>query len=452
MADTFNPIVEEGNVPTDEVGVLGTRKVRPKNPEFKPVPKTAVVIHRPRSNAVGVNEDDFEVLGEHQSVSAVRMDASSRFFRIDLGERVIEWEDTVPSQDADESFAVKLVTVVAVSDAKRIAVLGVRDARAHLRPAVRETIRHAAASFPVDAASVVADDIANRLKKATFDCGIEVRAAFAIVGPDARAAKRLEQDHDNRLKQQVYEFGQEIRRRAQERELALQKQSDEFEIKRKQAARDAQAKLEQAESDFELQLRQLQEPRQQELANLQAQMELEKVEQQAKLDAKREEYRKARQEAEEKSQEQQRKHEEELARSQAEHEAKLAEIQAAHEARLAEIKRDTENARESAQAESARLRHEQELKEAADLNAQIARDPSKMMGLLLALGDTDSVRSAFKMVEERQKVAWERFRDLQKLGVLPEEELQGLAISLMRDPAGGAFGLGAESEAGAAAD
>jgi hypothetical protein len=90
-----------------------------------------------------------------------------------------------------------------------------------------------------------------------------------------------------------------------------------------------------------------------------------------------------------------------------------------------------------------RLREEsrRQLQEAERLNNEIAEHPGKLMGYLLAMPDTTAVREAIKVVEERERAAWERVKELEKLKLVPEEDLRQLVFALLNDPAGGAFGL-----------
>ena len=449
MAETFNPILQEATVPTDEVGLFGRRKAQPEDPEFEDVPSTAIVIHQPHSAAA---EDSYVLLDPKQGLSGVRLNSESRYFRIDLGERVIAWEFEAASSDADLVFKVKLLTVFAVTDPRTIAIRGVRDVRSQVRTALTELVRNTIGEFEISAGSKAAAAIELRLKAHVFDCGVEIRSSYAIVVPDNWSAERIEakQEEDNRrqlgnlkyaFEQERDRFTDERDRLAQEHKRLLDEQRDRF-----------KADHDRAQQEYELERRRLDEPRVKELERLKAEAELAKVEHEAILDEKREAARRERAQAERDAEHRRQQFEQQALEEQSKREADIERLQANHESELAKIRQAIETARESAELERDRKRHQEELDEATLINEQIANDPSRIMGFLLALGDKEPVRVALKMLEDRQKVAWERFKDLQKLNVLPESALRSLAISLMQDPAGGAFGLDDEIVIDAAID
>ena len=460
MAETFNPILREATVPTDEVGVLGRRKAQPQDPEFEDMPATAIVIHQPSGSA---DEDSYVLLQPKHGLSGVRLNSESRYFRIDLGERVITWQLEAPSSDANLLFTVKLLTTFAVTDARTIAMRGVRDVRSQVNTTLTETIRSAVAAFELADGAQAAAAIEHSVTGHVFDCGVEVRAAYALVAPNSWAAERVatkqQQAHERELDVLKYQFERDRDQLRAERERVAQEHQRLLD---EQLARFT-ADQARAQDEYELEHQRLSEPRAQELDRLKAETELATLQQQAKLDATREEERRAREHAERDAEHarqqfeqqvlsEQKQREAERERLQAEHEAALAKIrqtterehellQAEHDAALARILQTTEREHENAELERDRKRHQEELQEAALINDQIAADPSKIMGFLLSLGDREPAKVAFKMLEDRQKVTWDRFKDLQKLNVLPESTLRSLALALMRDPAGGAFGL-----------
>lgn len=120
---TYNPIIE----------VTEPKRVRVATPIQAPRPGTALVLDPAVGNLVVIEPGD--------RVPDARFGKYHRVFVVDTSSYGLMFEVELPSQDASFSFRAKVNFTCAVTDAAAIAVNGVRDMTASLRPSLTKVLR-----------------------------------------------------------------------------------------------------------------------------------------------------------------------------------------------------------------------------------------------------------------------------------------------------------------------
>jgi hypothetical protein len=388
---TFNPILAEGPVPADRGG-LWKRTTAAQQLATACAPHSFVVLRR---TSVSPQGHDFEVFDPATRPVDSSLDEFGHYYVVDRREHVVAWDVAVAGDDSVLESTV--VAVVAVSDPMKVARVRLHDAQAWMLPAVQNLID--ACVGDVDAADL-ADAVSSTttsLIEHQFDCGLAVRWAHVTIDPSPVLAQHLRRvadlNHEHELAMRRMQF--ESERLAMQAELARDEQALDV----------ARGEAERIKHDAE-------------------------TEAQRVLDAAKKEAGQIRRQANDEAAQ---------ARAVATQQATTIVDNANKEADRIRVGAEETAGRDHLD----RLREEsrRQLQEAERLNNEIAEHPGKLMGYLLAMPDTTAVREAMKVVEERERAAWERLKELEKLKLVPEEDLRQLVFALLNDPAGGAFGL-----------